>query len=856
MRKNRKVKVKAAPGTPGFFSKLFRWMIWMSFLIMICTGVITYGAYFFYRQMSEDLPRISSLKDYHPPVITTVYSDDNRKIAEFYTERRILRPFSDMPKMLINAFVSSEDSRFFTHQGVDIFSIVRAFFKNVEAGTIVQGGSTITQQVTKSFLLTPERSYDRKIKEAILAYRIDKAFTKEEILYLYLNQIYLGHGAYGVEAAAENYFGKSVKDLNLAECSMMAGLPQAPSKYSPFNHPEKAKERQGYVLKRMVTEGYITEAQANEALKAELDIKPRKNWYIEQVPYYTEYVRQYIEKKYGHEALYNEGLQIYTAVNIEMQKIAGKSVEKGLREHGKRHGYRGAIRHIEPEKIEAYSKSLQRELDTEHETTGMELHKGTVVKGVITHVNKNPSALTVSIGKERGIIEKKDMRWAGNAKNALNAGDVILVKIKDKIKHVGSSQRLEPTAGLEPEDSEENETSDSEEDDELPESSEPEEITEPEAENPDDSEPANLSDPESDGITWRLALEQSPEAQSALLCIELETSQVKAMIGGRDFKESQFNRAVQSKRQPGSAFKPIIYAAALDKGYTPATEIIDNAVVMRGSSRSDFWRPRNYDRRFYGPTMLRTALAKSRNLATIKILDDIGIGYAVKYAKKLGITSNLGHNPSLALGTSGVSLLELVNAYSVFAKLGEYSEPIFITKILNRNGKVIEELKPEPKEVIEKNTAYIMTNLLESVIKNGTAKKVLALNRPAVAGKTGTTNDLRDAWFIGYTPDYITGVWMGFDIERSLGKGETGAKAAIPIWLDFMKQIVADKPVRHFKIPSGVVFSRIDAETGLLAVPGTRRVISECFKSGTAPTRYSRRPDTIADAEQFFKSDM
>jgi penicillin-binding protein 1A len=355
---------------------------------------------------------------------------------------------------------------------------------------------------------------------------------------------------------------------------------------------------------------------------------------------------------------------------------------------------------------------------------------------------------------------------------------------------------------------------------------------------------------------WWLALEQFPKAQAALLCIESETGHVKVMVGGKDFKESQFNRAIQSRRQPGSAFKPIIYAAAIDKGYTPATTIIDSPIVFEDDRERDFtWKPRNYKERFYGPTLFREALAKSRNVVTIKILRDIGIDYAIDYARNLGIISNLNRDLSIALGSSGVSLLELVRAYSVFNNLGYLVEPVFITKIVDRNGNVMEEANPIRKKVIESNTAYIMTSLLEGVVKHGTGHRIKALNRP-VAGKTGTTNNLFDAWFVGYTPRYTTGTWVGFDDESSLGKSETGSRAASPIWLGFMKKVLVGKPVRVFQVPEGVVFSKIDAETGLLPIPESEKTIFESFKEGTVPTEYTKTPDTLTEPEEFFKSDM
>ncbi|MFZ5569009.1 MAG: penicillin-binding protein 1A [Thermodesulfobacteriota bacterium] len=673
----------------GSFTRLFRITLFLFFVSLLIGGA---AFAVFFHHIQKDLPQITSLKDYRPSLITTVYSDDGRKIGEFFKERRIVVPLSQIPERLIKAFVAAEDARFYQHEGIDLISVVRAMFKNIEAGAIVQGGSTITQQVTKSFLLTPERSYTRKIKEAILSYRIDKLFSKDEILYLYLNQIYLGHGAYGVQAAAENYFGKSVAELGLAECALLAGLPQAPSKYSPLRNPELAKKRQIYVLNRMLAEGFITNIEATEAINTNLDIKPRRNLYIENVPFYTEHVRQYVEKKFGADMLYTAGLTIHTAVNIEMQKAAQDEIALGLAELAKRHGY--------------------------------------------------------------------------------------------------------------------------------------------------EAEPG-----------------QQPAPQAALLCLETETGHVKAMVGGNDFTNNQFNRAVQSRRQPGSAFKPIIYAAALDKGYTPATMILDTPIVFRDRAHDTTWKPKNYEGKFFGPTLFRDALEKSKNIVTIKILRDIGIDYTIRYARRLGIESNLTRDLSMALGSSGVSLLELVTAYSVFANEGYLVEPVFVTKIVDRDGNVMEEIIPERERVIEKSTAYIMTNLLEGVVKRGTGRRVLALNRP-VAGKTGTTNKLHDAWFVGYTPGLVTGTWVGFDSERSLGAGETGARAASPIWLGFMKRVLADQPIEVFQVPEDVVFTQIDADTGKLPIPESTNTIFECFKQGTVPTEYSQASNTVTETDQLFKSDM
>ena len=623
------------------------------------------GAFFagFYIYFSKDLPRLTSVKDYAPKIVTQVLSENGEVLAEFFVEKRYYIPIEDMPTVLIEAFIAAEDARFFEHQGVDFVSIMRALGKNIASMDIVQGGSTITQQVTKSLLLTPEKSYSRKIKEAILAYRIEKSLSKSDILSIYLNEIYLGHRSYGVEAAAMTYFGKSAADLNLAESALLAGLPKAPSAYSPIRHPKKAGRRQRYVLQRMVDRGYITKEQAREAAADPLLITPAENKNIKIAPYFTEYIRSYVKRTYGTEPLYSEGLQVYTPLNLFMQKAAQEAVESGLHDFEKRGGYE------------------------------------------------------------------------------------------------------EGASGV----------------------------------------------------------------QGALIAMEPETGHIKALVGGVNFLENQFNRALQARRQPGSAFKPIVYAAALDKYYTPATRIIDSPLVYMVESDEEFWEPKNFDLQYTGPITLRKALSKSRNIITIKILQDIGVSYVVNYAKKLGITTPLNYDLSLALGSSGVSLLEITRAYAAFANQGLLVEPIFITKIVSRDGTVLEENEPRLQQVISPQTAYLMTSLLTSVVEEGTGRRARALKRPC-AGKTGTTNDVRDAWFIGYTPDIIAGTWVGFDNQKPLGKNETGAVAASPIWVKFMQGALEGRPKKTFPVPDGVVFMRVDAETGKPATSQTEKVTYECFK--------------------------
>ncbi len=631
----------------------------LCFLLLAIIG----GAIVYYVVLKE-LPSIAALKDYRPSIATRIYADSNDLIDEFFLEDRKLVRLSEVPEMAIQAFVAAEDARFYQHKGFDILSMIRAFIKNIEAGRIVQGGSTITQQVAKSLYLSSEKRYARKIKEAVLAYKIDKYLTKDEIMSLYLNHIYLGHGTYGIEAASQGYFGKSSKNLTLAEASLLAGLPKAPSTYSPFLHFDKARQRQAYVLDRMVEDGYISQTDKEKALAAPIKLKsirPKEKI----APYFVENVRKYIIDKYGSDALYKEGLEVYTTLNIDMQKAAQDAVERGLRELEEREKY------------------------------------------------------------EQGAV------------------------------------------------------------------------------------------------------------QGSLLCMDVKTGEIKAMVGGRDFKKSEFNRATQARRQPGSAFKPIIYTAAFDKGITPTTRIMDAPIMYPDRSQPDgFWKPKNFDGKFNGPTTIRMALVHSRNIITIKLLQEIGVDYAAAYAANMGITSPLSKNLTMALGTSAVTLQEMVSAYDVLANQGKRVQPFFIKKIVDRTGHVFEENQAKSEQVIDPRIAFTTSYIMQDVVESGTGRRVKSIGRP-VAGKTGTTDDMRDAWFIGFSPSLIAGVWIGFDQERSLGKQEQGGRAAAPIWLYFMEKALRNRPVEIFPVPDGIVFIKVDPHTGIPATRSTPGTIFESFLEGT-----------------------
>lgn len=741
-------------------------------------ALLAVSGYVFY--LMAKLPRVDRLADYKPPIVSQVFGDDGTLVGEFYLERRIVVPVNKMPRKLIQAFVSAEDSNFYTHKGIDYLGILRAAFKNVITMSKKEGASTITQQVTKSMLLSPEKKFSRKFKEAILAKRMEERLSKDEILYLYLNQIYLGSGAYGVQAAAETYFGKNVEQLNLAEISMLAGLPKAPNSYSPIKHLEKARERQGYVLDRMTAEGYITSAEADHARKTPIVLQPMKKVNNDQSAYYLEHLRIQLEQKYGEDQLYKGGLKIYTTMNAGMQRAAYDSLRKGLKEVDKRQGFRGPIKYLDETEVEAFCSKVEEGIDS------VTLKTGETYQGVVVGFNPAKGEALVRIGERKGVLSRKNMSWAGRlgmtnhygkpgkGNRGLTLGSVIEVSV----------------------------------------------IT-----------------PELDKEGAQLALDQTPEVQAALVAIDPRTGGVKAMVGGYDFKKSQFNRAMQAKRNAGSAFKPIIYAAALDKGLTPAT-VIEDAPVEYPDGAGGVWKPQNYDHAFRGPVTMREALTDSINIVSVKIMEQIGAQYAAEYAKKLGFTSPIPPNLALALGAASISPFELTSAYTVFANGGVLTPQYFITKVTDTDGTVLQETPPPaPVPVIPPETAYVITNLMQSVVSSGTGHRASVIGRP-VAGKTGTTNGAKDAWFIGYIPQLVTGVWVGYDQERSLGSGGTGGQAAAPIWGDFMQRAIMSLPAEDFTAPENVSFVLINPRSGNLAKEGTAGAVMECFIKGTEPSSY------------------
>ncbi len=803
-----------------FFRLLVVFPLLMVVVIPMFVLGVSLAAYLVY---SVNLPEIPELKNYQPRTVSTFYSDDGTVIGIFYKQKRFVVEIEQIPQHVINAFLAAEDADFYNHNGVDWPGLVRATMTNLKTGKFKQGASTITMQVTRNFLLTQEKRMSRKIKEIILARQLERIWGKEKILYVYLNEIYLGDGCYGVEAAARNYFDKPVEHLTVAEAALIAGLIASPSNYNPFKNEKAAYHRQAFVLKEMRKKGFITEDQFNSAKSRKLVFRKEIRRPFDLVPDFAEAVRRYVIDKYGADALYNQGLKVFTTCRVEAQKAAVDAVKKGLAEIKGRHKHFALLRTVDPE----YIPELLEDRSTPR------LTKGKLYQGVVTKVipRSNETRLKVALSKRlRGRVKLEGKR------SDYRVGQVLALRF--------------------------------------------------------------------DGFVDRFPMftpDEHPDLQGALVCIENKTGYVRAIVGGSSDEKHKFNRAVQAKRQPGSAFKPIIYSVAIEKNsYSPATIIIDEPIIVDVGDEEEVeeWVPKNAGGRFHGPISLRRALELSRNICTIKILMDVTLEPVIKMARRLGITSRLGRNLSLSLGTSEVTLFELTSAYTVFPNAGIHVEPVLVKRIEDRHGNVLEdnteipmvndaqipfpeprqELKeldqpvvmsledefveedikeetapdtdsgetessaklvedlvhgdmsiagesliaaehePEPREVapaMSPETAYIMTNLLQGGVRSGTGRRLKKyLDRQDLAGKTGTTNNAEDTWFMGFNPDYTTGVWVGFDEKRPLGKSEHGAKAALPIWGYFMRELLKDMPEREFPVPPNVEFAVMTTYAG------------------------------------------
>jgi len=755
--------------------KIFNYAIKVCISILLFSTFLIFSAFWYF---SYGLPDYKKLSNYEPSVLSRVYAESGELIGEFAIEKRLFIPFNSIPDKVINSFLSAEDKNFFDHPGIDAKGVTRAVIKNIDnvlSNKRLEGASTITQQVAKNFLLTNEVSLKRKIKEAILAFRIEKAYSKKRILELYLNEIYLGKGTYGVASASLEYFNKSVKELNYNEAALLAALPKAPSKYNPYNSIEKATVRRNMVLKNLNDNGYISKDEFQKFLKQKINLKKRKVFLIKEAKSYTEEVRRIVKTDYGFEKLYSEGLSISTPLDGKYQIAALNSLRSGIEKYDKRHGWRGPISNIFKDKN---WKNVINNIKID-ETLNWEIVQILKVDNYISEIKFiNTNKIAKMPFENLEWTRKKDFI------DLFEIGDLIFVK---KTK-------------------------------------------------------SNI---------W--TLKQLPLVNGGMVVMDPHNGKIKALVGGYSFKSSEFNRATQAKRQPGSAFKPIVYASALENGFLPNSLILDAPFVSEQGVGLKDWKPENYGKKFYGPSTLRKGIEKSRNLMTVRIAQKLGFDKISKTSVDLGVYENVPELLSVSLGSNETTLLKLTNAYCTFANGGKKITPILINRIQNRRGKTIYNsetricegcnvvkddegffpiILDKYKQVISEQTAYQITSMLEGVIKRGTGKKLKNLNVP-LAGKTGTTNEYLDAWFIGFTSDLAIGVYIGYDTPKSLGKFETGSKVALPIFKKFVESAIYKEDMKPFKIPENIYFFPVDYDTGDITSFSETKAISESFKENS-----------------------
>ncbi|MGE4536801.1 MAG: penicillin-binding protein 1A [Desulfovibrio sp.] len=758
-------------------------------VLLLFVGVVSgaAGLIGLYYWASSDLPSFRKITDYRPPLVTTIYTRNNKVLGYLYSEKRFLVTLSEMPDFLPKAFLAAEDATFYQHEGVDLSAIVRAMIKNLQRGGIRQGGSTITQQVIKRLLLSSEKSYKRKIKEAILAYRLEKYLTKDEILTIYLNQIYLGSRAYGVEAAARTYFGVHVGDLTLAQAALLAGLPQAPSRYSPFRDFQAAKNRQKYVLGRMLAQGWITQAQHDQAVAEPLVFKsmPDPSW--EVAPFYLEEVRRELIDRFGEDQVYNGGLHVHTAVDLKHQEAAERALREGLVASEKRRGYKPPLEKLDKDK---YADFLAHS-----NVPSALLTPGRWLKALVTE--SGAQGLTVRFGDKYGFIPAGEIGWA---KGRVEVGDLIWASVLAEPEKPGARK-------------------------------EEAEAPAPKGKKGKTAEARKSAPAPSARPMWKLAMQLEPRIEGAIVSMDPRTGEVLACVGGFSFEKSQFNRATQSFRQPGSSFKPIVYSVAMDNGMTPATVVMDAPFSYRDPWSGQVWSPGNYEGSYAGPMTLRAALSKSKNLVTVRVAQQVGMKKIIARAQELGLRGEFVPYLPVSLGAVAVNLLDMIHAYSAFARDGSTITPRFVLDVKSPWGEELYVNKPEIKQVLTPQTAYIMDCMLKEVVRAGTATRIKVLGRP-LAGKTGTTNDFQDAWFMGFSPYLLTGCYVGFDQPKPMGKGETGGRAALPIWLAYREVVENDYPVEDFSRPPGIVMANVDG-------------VPMAFKEGT-----ERGSMAIMDEEQ------
>jgi penicillin-binding protein 1A len=740
------------------------------FIIAAILGILS-GVLFAY---AGDLPQVSALDDYSPSTITRVYAANGQVIGEFATQRRIIVGYDDINPLLRQAIIATEDTQFNSHFGVNVWRIGVAAVADIVERRRAQGASTLTQQLARDlkdqFGLTKEKSFERKIKEAILAVQIEKRYTKKEIFTIYCNQMYLGHGAYGVEAASRLYFQKSNKQLSLEEAALVAGIFQTPERQSPFVDMKRATQRRNVVLQRMADEHYITQAQADAARQTPIVTRGQPTQAPGIAPFFVEEVRKHLERQYGAKVLYEKGLAVTTTLDARLQESANRALEQGLRRYDKRHGFRRAKRNVlaEGHTIDGFRD----------DRWARSIVPGDIVPAIVAAIGKPAAAgaARLRLGRYHADLARDGFAWTHrtSAAELFKVGDLIDVEIT----------KLDESAG-----------------------------------------------------TASVALEQTPIAEGALLAIDNRSGQIKAMVGGWNFNRSKFNRAVQAYRQMGSTFKPIVYTAAIDRGFTPTSILID-AAVSYPAGNGQIYSPHNYDHQFEGAITLRRAIEDSRNIPAIKMMDTLGPKNVLEYAKRFGFEEEFPPYLPIALGAGDATLLEATSAYTVFPNQGVRMKPYGVLKVQDRDGNLLEENRADPVDVIRADTAFVMTNLLRGVVQRGTAAAAASLPWP-IAGKTGTVDDNTDAWFIGFDPDITVGVWVGFDEKKSLGTAEQGALAALPIWIDFMKAYIDRRPDKdhppRFEAPGNIVFLSVDKSTGGVVPPETPGSISEAFISGTQP---------------------
>lgn len=768
------------------------------FGIAVMLGLVAAGGVaLYFGNIAKDLPDYEVLANYEPPVTSRIHASDGALMGEFARERRLYLPIQAVPDRVKAAFLSAEDKNFYKHQGVDFQGVARAALVYLRGGPI-QGGSTITQQVAKNFLLTNDRTLERKAREAILSYRIEQAYSKDRILELYLNEIFFGLNSYGVAGAALTYFDKSVNELSVSEAAYLAALPKGPSNYHPFRYPDRAVERRNWVIDQMADNHYITAEEATKAKAEPLGVKLRRGGsYLFASEYFTEEVRRELKARYGEQALYEGGLSVRSTLDPKMQVIARKAMQRGLVRFDTLRGYRGAKAQINIDgDWGAPLADVKGLVDVPEWRLAVVLESSAEGLRVGLQPAREASGAVVK-DREEGRVRTEDMRWA--------------------LRHMvdGKLVRAKSPAGV--------------------------------------LNPGDVVFVEKKGDGGEYLLRQPPEVEGGLVAMDPHTGRVLAMVGGFSYSGSEFNRATQAQRQPGSAFKPFVYAAALDNGYTPASVIMDGPITIR--SGNELWTPKNYDGNSAGPQTLRSGIEKSRNLMTVRLANDMGMKTVAEYAERFGLYDKMGQYLPMSLGSGETTVMRMVSAYSVMANGGKQIKPSLIDRIQDRYGKTVyrhdergcegcsakdwenqqePELVDNAEQVLDPMTAYQITSMMQGVIERGTATTLKELKRP-LAGKTGTTNDEKDAWFVGYTPNLVVGLYLGYDQPRPLGKGTTGGGLAAPIFKEFVAEALADARPVDFQVPAGMKLIPINRKTGMQASRGDPNTIIEAFKPGTGP---------------------